>query len=208
MLGPDPKEVYPIKGNKNVQFVSNTLTRPNIKVGDYTYYDAVDGERFEDRVLYHYEVIGDQLIIGKFCSIGPGITIIMNGANHRMDGSTYPFNIFGNGWEKHTPTLDMLPYKGDTIIGNDVWIGKDVTIMPGVTIGDGAIIAANSLVVKDVEPFTIVGGNPSKEIKKRFSKEKIEELLKIQWWNIKQEMISNYIEAILSYNIEILKKLK
>lgn len=102
----------------------------------------------------------------------------MNGANHRMDGSMYPFNIFGNGWEKYTSTLEMLPYKGDTIIGNDVWIGKDVTIMPSVTIGDRAIIAANSVVAKDVEPFTIVDGNPAKEIKKRFSEEKIEELLK------------------------------
>ncbi len=207
MLGPNPRETYPIKGNKNVQFINNTLTRANISVGDYTYYDAENGECFEEQVLYHYEVIGDQLKIGKFCSIAPGVTFIMNGANHRMDGSTYPFNIFGNGWEKHTPSLDMLPIKGDTIVGNDVWIGKDVMIMPGVMIEDGAIIAAKSVVVKDVEPFTIVGGNPAKVIKKRFSKETIEELLKIQWWNFEHEVISNNIDAILSYDLEVLKKI-
>lgn len=80
-----------------------------------------------------------------------------------MDGlTTYPFNIFGGGWEKVTPSLEQLPFKGDTIIGNDVWLGQSVTIMPGITIGDGAIVASNSTVVKDVEPYTIVGGNPGK----------------------------------------------
>ncbi|MET1139019.1 acetyltransferase, partial [Bacillus subtilis] len=76
----------------------------------------------------------------------PGVTFIMNGANHRMDGfSTYPFNIFGEGWEKHTPMLNQLPFKGDTIIGNDVWVGMDTVIMPGINIGDGAIVAAKSV---------------------------------------------------------------
>ncbi len=90
----------------------------------------------------------------------------MNGANHRMDGATtYPFNIFGCGWEKVTPTIEQLPFKGDTVIGNDVWIGQNVTILPGVKVGDGAIIAANSTVVKSVEPYTIYGGNPAKFIK-------------------------------------------
>ena len=147
-------------------------------------YDSRNGESFEEQVLYHYEIFGDKLMVGKFCSIAPGVTFIMNGANHKMDGfSTYPFNIFGHGWEKFTPAIEELPFKGDTMIGNDVWIGMDATIMPGVTIGDGAIIAAKSVVVKDVQPYTIVGGNPAKEMKKRFSDDIIAELLDTKWWD-------------------------
>lgn len=205
--GPSPNRIYPIDENKSLQFIRPSLTKPNIIVGEYTYYDSKNGELFEDQVLYHYEVIGDRLIIGKFCSIGPGVTFIMNGANHRMDGSTYPFNIFGNGWEKYTPTLDMLPLKGDTVIGNDVWIGLDATIMPGVNVGDGAIIGAKSIVTKDVEPYTIVGGNPAKEIKKRFSESKIKELLKIKWWDLENEVILDNIDAILSLDVDVLKNI-
>ncbi|WP_440898063.1 Vat family streptogramin A O-acetyltransferase [Amphibacillus sp. Q70] len=207
ITGPNPNKIYPIDGNSHVQFIKPSLTKPNIRIGEYTYYDSKNGELFEDQVLYHYEIIGDQLIIGKFCSIGPGVTFIMNGANHRMDGSTYPFNIFGKGWEKHTPTLDMLPIKGDTVIGNDVWIGMDATIMPGVKIGDGAIIGAKSVVTKDVEPYTIVGGNPAKQIKKRFAESKIKELLQIKWWYFENQLINDNIDAILSLDIEVLQKI-
>mgnify|MGYP000030096949 FL=1 len=127
------------------------------------------------------------------------LRFIMNGANHRMDGiTTYPFNIFGCGWEKVTPTIEQLPFKGDTVIGNDVWIGQNVTIMPGVIIGDGAIIAANSTVVKSVEPYSIYSGNPAKFIKKRFSDEKIEFLLKLEWWNWSGEEIFDNLEILTS----------
>lgn len=119
--------------------------------------------------LYHYEVIGAKLIIGKFCSIAPEVRFLMDGGNHRMDGSTFPYNIFGHGWEKRTPSLNQLSIKGDTVVGNDVWIGRRATIMPGVRIGDGSIISAEAVVVKDVEPYTIVGGNSAREIKQRYS---------------------------------------
>ncbi|CAM3786714.1 MULTISPECIES: streptogramin A O-acetyltransferase Vat(I) [Paenibacillus] len=208
MLGPDPNEKVPIPGNPNVQFIKNTITKPNIVVGDYTYYDAANGELFEDQVLYHYEVIGTKLIIGKFCSIAPEVRFIMDGGNHRMDGSTYPFNIFGNGWEAHTPSLDNLPIKGDTIVGNDVWIGRRATIMPGVRIGDGAVIAAEAVVVSDVEPYTIVGGNPAKVIRKRFSTQDIQEWLDIRWWDADIERIHSYIGAIVSGDLESLRKMK
>jgi len=115
---------------------------------------------------------------------------------------TNPFNLFGNGWEAFTPSLDELPIKGDTVIGNDVWIGRRATIMPGVRIGDGAIIAAESVVTKDVEPYTIVGGNPAKVIRKRFSPEVIQELLEIKWWDCGIELINQYIGAIVSGNID------
>jgi virginiamycin A acetyltransferase len=195
-----------MKQNQNVQFIKNVITKPNILVGDYSYYHSDAGEAFEEQVLHHYEVIGDKLIIGKFCSIAGGITFIMNGANHRMDGSTYPFNLFGNGWEQFTPSLEDLPFKGDTVIGNDVWIGRDVTIMPGVTIGDGAIIATRSVVTKDVDPYTIVGGNPAKLIKNRFSEEKIKDWLTIKWWDWEIELISANIDKITSGDLEGLKR--
>lgn len=143
-------------------FIKNVISRPNIIVGDYTYYDDINGaENFENHVTHHYEFLGDKLIIGKFCAIAKGIEFVMNGANHRMKSvTTYPFSIMGCGWEKCTPPLNDLPFKGDTVIGNDVWIGQNVTVMPGIHIGDGAIIAANSVVTKDIPAYHIAGGNP------------------------------------------------
>lgn len=205
LIGPNPQTQFPIEGNKSVQFIKPRVTRKNILVGDYSYYDSKNGESFEEQILYHYEIIGDRLIIGKFCSIGPGATFIMNGANHQMDGSTYPFHLFGNGWEVHVPSLDDLPIKGDTNIGNDVWIGRDVTIMPGVKIGDGAIIAANSVVAKDVAPYTVVGGNPAKIIKKRYSDKEIEGWLTIKWWDWDIERINENLHFIIGGHIDKLK---
>ncbi|PFD98436.1 acetyltransferase [Bacillus cereus] len=207
-MNPNPNVKYPIESNKSVHFIKNTITKPNIIVGDYSYYDSKNGETFEDQVLYHYEIFGDQLVMGKFCCIAPGVTFIMNGANHRMDGfSAYLFNIFGHGWERFTPELSDLPFKGDMVIGNDVWIGMDATIMPGVKIGDGAIIATKSVVTKDIPPYTIVGGNPAVEIKKRFSDEIINGLLEIKWWHLDIKSISENINAIVSGDMEALKKL-
>ena len=151
MTGPDKKKLYPNENIKTVCYISNLPKRPNVEIGEYTYYsdNNKSPEKFYDNIEHHYEFLGDKLIIGKFCAIAAGVKFIMNGANHRMDGiTTYPFNIFGCGWEKVTPTIEQLPFKGDTVIGNDVWICQNVTIMPGVKIGDGAIIAANSTVVK------------------------------------------------------------
>lgn len=208
MSGPNPNHKFPIPGNKNLQFIKNMITKPNIVAGDYSYYDAFNGESFEDQVLYHYEILGTKLIIGKFCSIAPEARFMMDGGNHRMDGSTFPFNIFGNGWEAFTPSLEEIPIKGDTVIGNDVWIGRRATIMPGVRIGDGAIIAAEAVVVKDVEPYTIVGGNPAKEIRKRFPPEVSQELLEIKWWDYDIEIINPYIGAIVSGDVDRLRKMK
>ena len=104
--------------------------------------------------------------------------------------------------------LSDLPYKGDTVIGNDVWIGMDTTIMPGIKIGDGAIIAAKSVVTRDVVPYTIVGGNPANKIKERFTNAIIEELLQIQWWHFDIEKITENIDAIVQGDIESLRKLK
>lgn len=114
-------------------------------------------------------IIGDKLIICKFCALAKGEQFIMNGANHKLSGfSTFPFSIFGNVWEKSIPERGDLPYKGDTVVGSDVWIGYEALIMPNVKIGNGAIISSRSVVIFDVPAYTVVGGNPGKVIKQRF----------------------------------------
>ncbi|WP_373547148.1 Vat family streptogramin A O-acetyltransferase [Chamaesiphon sp.] len=204
--GADPKDKHPMKGFPQICFIQNTVSNPNIIIGDYTYYDDLeDSEDFERNVLYHFPFIGDKLIIGKFCALARGIKFIMNGANHKLNGfSTYPFQIFGNGWEKVAPQAGELPDKGDTVIGNDVWIGYEAVMMPGVQVGDGAIIAAKSVVVKDVLPYTIVGGNPAKCIRQRFDDETIQALLKVAWWNWDIEKITRNLEQIVAADIEAL----
>ncbi|MDF2987642.1 MAG: acetyltransferase [Eubacterium sp.] len=200
-MGPDKNTLYPNDNIKTVCYISNLPERANVEIGEYTYYsdNKKSPELFYENIEHHYEILGDKLIIGKFCAIAEGIKFIMNGANHRMDGiSTYPFNIFGGGWERVTPAIEQLPFKGDTVVGNDVWLGQNVTIMPGVKIGDGAIIAANATVVKNVEPYAIYGGNPARFIRKRFSDDKIEFLLKLQWWNWEEQMLSDNLEKLTS----------
>ena len=206
MKGPEPTCWHPLAGFDQVCFIKNTVKNPNILIGEYTYYDdPLDSENFERNVLYHFPFIGDKLVIGKFCAIGRGVKFIMNGANHKLSGiSTYPFQIFGNGWEKVMPNAGDLPYKGDTVIQNDVWIGYESTIMPGVTIGNGAMIAAKSVVVKDVPAYSVVGGNPARVIKNRFDEKEIDTLQKIAWWDWPVEKITEHLALIVSGDIEAL----
>jgi len=207
MHGPSSTTKHPMEGFPQVCFIKNTVNNPNIVIGDYTYYDdPEDSENFERNVLYHYPFIGDKLIIGKFCAIARGATFIMNGANHKLSGiSTYPFQIFGNGWEKVMPSLEELPYKGDTVIGNDVWIGYDALIMPGVKIGNGAIISSRAVVTNDVPAYTVVGGNPAKPIKQRFPCKTIDILESIAWWDWSVEKITRHLAVIVSGDVEALR---
>lgn len=203
---PDPNTVFPIEGCKRTCFLKNIITNPQIIVGDYTYYDdPQDVHNFEKNVLYLFDFMKDKLVIGKFCQIATGVRFIMNGSNHAMDGvSTYPFKVFAKAWSEASMNAKS---KGDTNIGHDVWIGNNVTIMQGITIGHGAIIGTNALVSKDVEPYSIVGGNPHKLIRKRFDDQTIDFLLKLAWWDWPVEKISQHIKAISSGDIETLKKL-
>jgi len=214
MSGPNSNTMYPFVGlnlltnEKRTVFLKNIITRPNISIGDFSYYDDPEGaEHFEDtNVLYHYSFSKEKLIIGKFCAIATRAKFIMSSANHKLSGfSTYPFFIFKRGWEEGFD-FASLPYKGDTVVGNDVWIGYDATIMPGVHIGDGAIIASKSVVTKNVAPYTIVGGNPAKAIRTRFDEATIKELLAIAWWDWPIEKISRNIGIITGTDIETLKK--
>ncbi|WP_252109370.1 MULTISPECIES: Vat family streptogramin A O-acetyltransferase [unclassified Halomonas] len=208
MKGPNPDDKAPMKGFAQVGYLKNYITSENIIVGDYTYYDDPQGpERFESNVLYHFPFIGDKLIIGKFCAIAKDVTFIMNGANHKTSGfSTYPFQIFGQGWEKVMPEAGELPYKGDTNVGHDVWIGFEATLMPGVKVGHGAIIASKSVVVADVPAYSVVGGNPAQVIKYRFDESTISELLEIAWWNWSAEKITAHLEAIVGSDLVALRK--
>lgn len=190
---PNPNLIFPIKNLDSITSVKPSVKNPNIIVGDFTYFADKD---FEKHVTHHYDFIGDKLIIGKFCQIAAGVEFIMNGANHQMNAvSTYPFYIFGT-WEQSAPDKKDLPLKGDTIIGNDVWIGQNVTILPGVHIGDGVIIGANSVVGNNVEPYTIIAGNPAKEIRKRLDPELIEIMEKLKWWDKSIEEINSLIPIL------------
>jgi virginiamycin A acetyltransferase len=205
--GPDPRDPHPMAGFPQVCFIKNTIANPNIIVGDYTYYDDPDdAEGFERNVLYHFPFVGDRLVIGKFCAIARGVRFIMNGANHKMSGiSTYPFQIFGNGWEAAAPADGELPYKGDTVIGNDVWIGYDSLVMPGVHIGNGAIVAARSVVVNDVPAYSVVGGNPARVIKPRFAADVVARLEAVAWWDWPIEKVTQHLRVIVSGDVDALE---
>ena len=162
-----------------------------MKQGKYTYGNPT----------IHFNNPDATLTIGNFCSIAVNCNIYLGG-NHRTDWvTTYPFGHIHQGIFKSFNGKGHPATKGNVIIGNDVWIGGNVTIMSGVTIGDGAVIANNSHVVKDVEPYTLVGGNPAKFIKYRFTPEQIEKLLQIKWWNWDDEKINNILPLLCSSNI-------
>lgn len=200
---PNPNTIYPIKGYEKEIYVKPTIKNKNIIVGDFTYIADSD---FASHVTHHYDFNNDKLIIGKFCQIASGVEFIMNGANHQMKAvTTFPFYTL-EGWKQKAPSLNDLPLKGDTIIGNDVWIGQNATILPGVKIGDGAIIGANSVVGSDIEPYTIVVGNPARVIRKRFDDELIDIMEKLKWWDKSIEEINNLIPLLTSSDLEKVKE--
>lgn len=202
---PNPNEIFPNE-YKTSCFIKNVITAPNIHVGDYTYYDdPVDPTGFEtNNILFNYPEFGDNLIIGKFCSIASGTKFIMGPANHRISSvTTYPFHVFGGLWSENTPEhLSQLPFKGDIIVGNDVWFGRECVVMPGVKIGDGAIIAAYSVVTKDIKPYSVVGGNPARLIKKRFDDELIELLLRLKWWDFEPEALAEILPLLCDPDLD------
>jgi virginiamycin A acetyltransferase len=200
---PNPNTIHPVAGYDKEIYVKPTIKNPNIIVGDFTY--IADSE-FESHVTHHYDFIGDKLIIGKFCQIAAGVEFVMNGANHQMNAvSTFPFYTL-EGWDMKPPAASDMPFKGDTVIGNDVWIGQNATILPGVHIGDGAIIGANSVVASDVEPYSIVVGNPVKLIRYRFDGELTSLLLKFKWWDKPVEEINALIPILTNSDLEFVKK--
>lgn len=137
--------------------------------------------------------------VGKFCSLSDNLVIIIDG-NHRVDWiSTFPL---GEVIEDIPRNPGHPVGKGDMKIGNDVWIGMDVLILPGVQIGDGAVVGAGSVVTKNVDDYEIVGGNPARHIRYRFSDDQITNLKRIAWWNWPLEKIQQNAELIQSSNID------
>lgn len=199
---------------KSCIFLKHFITKDFIEVDDYTYYDTSftnkNPENFENENVLYFPTNNTKLKIGKFCCLANKCKFIMSGANHHLNSfTTYPlfWNFISNPdfkMEYGKLPIDEKYYKylGDTIINNDVWIGYDALIMPGVKIGDGAIIGARSVVTKDVEPYTVVAGNPAKIIKKRFDDKIIEKLLKIKWWNWEIDKIMQKYDAIMNCNLD------
>ncbi len=210
MMIPENK-IYPRSKDFQTVYLKSVVKGPNIEIGDYTIYndfehDPVDFEK--NNVLYHYPINGDKLKIGRFCSVACGVKFVFTSANHTLRSlSTYTFPIFFEEWGLDVKNITKAwDNKGNIIIGNDVWIGYGAVILSGVTVGDGAIIGARAVVTKDVPPYTIVGGVPARQIRKRFDDETIKKLLTLQWWNWDYEKIRKNIPAIQSGDIESLLK--
>ena len=206
-------KIYPRTGDKQTIYLNAVIKDPQIKVGDYTIYNdfVADPLLFEkNNVLYHYPIHQEKLIIGKFCSIACGTKFMFNCANHTLKSlSTYTFPLFYEEWELEKSNITTAwDNKGDIVIGNDVWIGYEAVIMAGVHIGDGAIIAARAVVTKDVPPYTIVGGTPAKEIRKRFDAEVIEQLLILKWWDWSTDKIHQCLPYIAESKLDELLAMK
>ena len=199
-------KIYPRTGDKQTVYLNAVINDPQIEVGDYTIYNdfVADPLLFEkNNVLYHYPIHREKLIIGKFCSIACGTKFLFNCANHTLKSlSTYTFPLFYEEWELEKSNITTAwDNKGYIVIGNDVWIGYEAVIMAGVHIGDGAIIAARAVVTKDVPPYTIVGGTPAKEIRKRFDAEVIQQLLILKWWDWSTDKIRQCLPYIMEGKI-------
>lgn len=206
-------KIYPRTGDKQTVYLNAVIKDPQIEVGDYTIYNdfIADPLLFEkNNVLYHYPIHREKLIIGKFCSIACGTKFLFNCANHTLKSlSTYTFPLFYEEWELEKSNITTAwDNKGNIIIGNDVWIDYEAVIMAGVHIGDGAIIAARAVVTKDVPPYTIVGGTPAKEIRKRFDAEVIEQLLILKWWDWSTDKIHQCLPYIAEGKLDELLAMK
>ncbi|KOS69049.1 chloramphenicol acetyltransferase [Lysinibacillus contaminans] len=195
-----------------IKYLKDIVTNPLIEVGEYSYYSGYyDNYEFEDgcvrylwgdkksRELFNPIIDNgwylDKLIIGNYVCIASGVIILMGGNhNHHSEWITvYPFiDQIKNSYKP----------KGDTIIKSDAWIGMNAMIMPGVTIGEGAIVAAESVVTKDVPPYTMVGGNPAKEIKKRFTDKEIELLMEMRWFDWERDKIEQVTHILSSSSID------
>ncbi len=188
------RKIYPRTGDTQTVYLNAVVQDPSIEIGDYTVYnDFVSDPRLFERnnVLYHYPIHRERLVIGRFCSIACGAKFMFNCANHSLRSlSTYTFPLFWEEWGLDRSYMAAAwDNRGDIIIGNDVWIGFEAVIMAGVHIGDGAIIGSRAVVTKDIPPYTIVGGVPAREIRKRFDPATVERLQALKWWNWPEERI-------------------
>lgn len=199
-----------IKHWSKVTLLHEVVTNPNITIkGKHSYYSDCWDVGFEESVVRYLQGDAvsrdwnlnwdiDKLYIGDFVCIAPEVVIVMGGnSTHRVDWfSLYPFPEYID---------EAFVAKGHTFISDGVWIGMRAMIMPGVKIGEGAIIAANSVVTKDVEPYSMVAGTPAKHIRYRFSKETIDQLLELNIYDWSSQKIDDLKRLLCSDDIEALK---
>lgn len=215
MPSPDPRRLYPDVHGPNfgraqvqqVVFLKPLVEHPLTEVGEYTYYaDPRDPTGFEhNNVLFHYGP--ERLVIGRYCALARDVRFVMNAANHRRSGvSTYPFPMLGGDWLEHMPLFAQRPTTSDTIVGSDVWLGYRVTVLPGVRIGNGAVVAAGSVVSGDVDPFTVVGGNPARVMRRRFDRRDVQRLERIAWWDWPAAVVTRHVPVIMSGDVDALER--
>lgn len=177
---------------KKQALTCDLITGPNYTIGNHTY--------GEPTILQFDQTT--RLIIGRFCSLSDQVTIILGG-NHRSDWvTTYPFTAFPEQWPEAAAIQGHPASKGDIIIGHDVWIGYGATILSGVTIGSGAVIGAQAVVSSNVAPYTIMAGNPAREVKKRFDDPTIGRLLQLAWWDWPELKIRAHLPCLCSNHIQ------
>ncbi|MGZ6588037.1 MAG: CatB-related O-acetyltransferase [Solirubrobacteraceae bacterium] len=199
-MAPDPMELHPVAGQQRVVFLKPLVSNPNIEVGEYSYYDDPDDPLAFERDAVLYAFGPERLIIGRYCAIASGVRFLLPGANHADRGpSTFPFGIFGPPWPERTMDLVMSARsRGDTVIGNDVWLGYQALVLPGVTVGHGAVVAAASVVATDVDPYTVVAGNPARTVRRRFQDEDVTRLLRAGWWDWPVELVTEHARVIMA----------
>ena len=197
---PNSLTLHPVAGHRRVVFLKPLVSNPNIIVGEYSYYDDPDDPTAFERDAVRYAHGPEQLIIGRYCAIASGVRFLMPGANHADLGpSTFPFGIFGPPWSDRTMDLVMgAPSRGDTTIGNDVWLGYQALVLPGVTIGHGAVVAAASVVAANVDPYTVVAGNPARVVRRRFDEEDVARLLRAAWWDWPVGLVTQHARVIMA----------
>jgi len=155
------------KVGKKVIIRNGSEVGPSVVIGDYSY---ISGPRSYIEAA----------VIGKFCSIARQTVIGVSGHDYRLV-TTHPFIL--DPWYDLVSTRKFEVQKSTPVIENDVWIGMNAVVHRGVHIGNGAVVASNAVVTRDVEPYSIVAGNPARHIKYRFSSDVIEKLLASEWWN-------------------------
>lgn len=169
-----------------------------IKIGEGTYSGRVYVGIYDSKAL---------LKVGKYCSIAGDISFILGGNHNKGWVTTYPFSAF---WKEasYIKTTRIMMHSGIKI-GNDVWVGHGCTILSGSRISDGVIVGAGSVLPAHVyPPYSIVVGNPAKVVGYRFSKEIIDRLLELKWWDWEQEKIKENASILCSENVEELLRVK
>ena len=209
----DPLRTHPLRfadgtTHPDMVHLNRVIDHPNITIGDFTYANDFDPPTdWAARLApYLYPGAPERLVIGRFCQIAHGVRFITASANHDMTGlTTYPFPVFDPDLiEGYQATFTGLP---DTVIGHDVWIGHGALILPGVRIGDGAIIGAGAVVSGTVAPYTIVAGNPVRQLRPRFPPDIIARLLALAWWDWPLDRITAASPALLSGDLAALEVL-